>query len=71
MKDVEHTQLNVFAGSTIDEAIDRAISMTKNSQVVSFSFNGVRFSITEQHSKGEILNYWGMALLADKWHVKR
>jgi hypothetical protein len=70
MKDIVNLQINIVAGSTIDEAIILAMDWLTDVEIVSFDFNGTKFAITEKDTKEDILKYWQMAMFADKWYKK-
>ena len=70
MKDIVHLQLKVCAGSTIEEAIENAMSWFDRVEIVSFEFNGTKFAIMEEDTKEDILKYWRMAMFADTWYKK-
>jgi hypothetical protein len=68
--DIVNLQINILAGSTIDEAISLAMDWLTRAEIVSFDFNGTKFAITEKDTKEDILKYWQMAMFADKWYKK-
>ena len=67
MKDIVHLQLNICAGSSFDEAVDVAWSWHDKVEIVTFDFNGIKFAITANDTKKDIVKYRAMAMLADKW----
>ena len=63
-------QLNISAGSTIDEAIDEAFRECVDTKIVSFDFNGIPIAITQQDTKNDILKYWERAMFSQKWYQR-
>ena len=70
MKDVINMQLNITAGSTIDEAIDTAFRKLEDAEIVSFNFNGIKFAINDTMKKEDVVKYWDMATMAEKWYTR-
>lgn len=70
MKEITHMQINISAGSTIDEAIIEAMNKLEIAEIVSFDFNGTKFAITKNHKKEDIIRYWDMAIFANKWCIR-
>ena len=70
MKDIINMQLNIIAGSTIDKAIDTAFMKLEDAEIVSFDFNGIKFAINKTMKKEDVIKYWDMATMAEKWYTR-
>lgn len=70
MKDITHIQLRISAGSTVTEAIEEAIRKTSEAEIVTFDFNGIKFAVTDKTTKEEMMNYWSLASMAEKWYTR-